>query len=215
MRSSAFRPLTTAITGLAAVALLVTAGCAAGSADGGTPSSEATVASSSTPSPTPEPEVDLAECLVGSWTLPEDQVIAFYSAAASGIPELSFEPFGTLGLNLGADGGYTYLPAFGFVLKLDLGFGTLEPRADVTGDVTGAWSTDGDVLVLSQATSSLVVSAVLDGQPLDVAAATDALIEASPMLTPPGAVTCDDDTLTVPMDAGTGGIIEVQWVRAG
>lgn len=215
MRPSTIRPLTAAVTGLAAVALLVVGGCAAGGTDGGMPAPEGTVASSPSSTPTAEPEVDLAECLVGSWTLPEDQVIAFYSAAAAGIPELSFEPFGTLGLDLGADGGYTYLPAFGFVLTLDLGFGTLEPRADVTGDVTGTWSTDGDALVLSQANSSLVVSAVLDGQPLDVAGATDALIEASPMLTPPGTVTCDDDTLTVPMDAGTGGIIEVEWVREG
>lgn len=215
MRPSMIRPLTAAVTGLATIALLVVGGCAAGDPDGGMPAPEGTVASSPSSTPTAEPEADLAECLVGSWTLPEDQVIAFYSAAAAGIPELSFAPFGTLGLDLGADGGYTYLPAFGFVLTLDLGFGRLEPRADVTGDVTGTWSTDGDVLVLSQANSSLVVSAVLDGQPLDVAGATDALIEASPMLTPPGAVTCDDDTLTVPMDAGTGGIIEVEWVRAG
>ena len=211
MRASSITAL-----GIAAAAMLALSGCAGGTAPAGGSAAnpnESTAATS--PAPADEPEFDLAECLVGSWTLPEDQVVAFYSAAASGIPELSFAPFGTLGLNLGADGAYTYLPAFGFVLKLDLGFGTLEPRAEVTGDVTGTWSTDGDVLVLSQANSSLVVSAVLDGQPLDVAGATDALIEASPMLTPPGAVTCDDDTLTVPMDAGTGGIIEVQWVRAG
>ena len=199
-----------------AAAMLALSGCAGGATPGaGSAASPSESPAATSPAPADEPEFDFDECLVGSWTLPEDQVIAFYSAAASGIPELSFEPFGTLGLNLGADGGYTYLPAFGFVLKLDLGFGTLEPRADVTGDVTGTWGTDGDVLVLSQANSSLVVSAVLDGQPLDVAGATDALIEASPMLTPPGAVTCDDDTLTVPMDAGTGGIIEVEWVRAG
>ena len=211
MRAS---PLTA--LGIAAAAMLALSGCAGGATPGaGSAASPSESPAATSPAPADEPEFDFDECLVGSWTLPEDQVIAFYSAAASGIPELSFEPFGTLGLNLGADGGYTYLPAFGFVLKLDLGFGTLEPRADVTGDVTGTWGTDGDVLVLSQANSSLVVSAVLDGQPLDVAGATDALIEASPMLTPPGAVTCNDDTLTVPMDAGTGGIIEVEWVRAG
>ena len=211
MRASSLTAL-----GIAAAAMLALSGCAGGATPGaGSAASPSESPAATSPAPADEPEFDLDECLVGSWTLPEDQVIAFYSAAASGIPELSFEPFGTLGLNLGADGGYTYLPAFGFVLKLDLGFGTLEPRADVTGDVTGTWGTDGDVLVLSQANSLLVVSAVLDGQPLDVAGATDALIEASPMLTPPGAVTCDDDTLTVPMDAGTGGIIEVEWVRAG
>ena len=207
-------PATSIAAVAAAVALL--GGCAGAGAPGAATSTASAPAEATPPAAaTATASPALADCLVGSWTLPEDQLVAFYEAAASGIPELSFVPFGTLGLDLAADGRYTYRPAFGFVLTLDLGFGTLEPRAEVTGDVTGTWSTDRDTLVLSQASSSLAVTAVLDGQALDVADATDALIEASPMLTPPGAVSCDDDGLTLPIDAGTGGIVDLAWTRVG
>lgn len=203
-------PVPAASIAAVATAVALLGGCAGAGAPGAaTSTASAPAAATATASPA------LADCLVGSWTLPEDQLVAFYEAAASGIPELSFVPFGTLGLDLAADGRYTYRPAFGFVLTLDLGFGTLEPRAEVTGDVTGTWSTDRETLVLSQASSSLAVTAVLDGQALDVADATDALIEASPMLTPPGAVSCDDDGLTLPIDAGTGGIVDLAWTRVG
>jgi hypothetical protein len=207
-----------ALSAAGATALLALSGCAGGSVPGTggatVPSETPAAATTASEAPT-TPVPSLAECLTGSWVLPEDQVVAFYSAASADLPELSFEPFGTLGLELRADGGYRYLPAFGFVLTLDLGFGQLTPRAEVSGDVTGTWSAEGDTLVLTDTNSSLSVAAELDGQPLDVAAATDALLEESPMLTPPGAVSCDDNTMTMPKDAGTGGIIEVQWARAG
>lgn len=167
-----------------------------------------------TDAPTSEPPAaGLSDCLVGSWVLPEEQLIMFYAAAASGIPELAIDPFGTIGLEFAPDGGYTYLPDFGFVLTLDVAGLQLQPRAVVAGQVTGTWSVEEETLLLGDVNSSLAIDAEYNGQPLDITATTDALIEASPMLTPPGAVTCTPDTLLIPVDADTGGIVEVLWSR--
>lgn len=106
-------------------------------------------------------EAGLVDCVPGQWVLDEIQVTAFYSAVAASIPELEIVPFGTIGLTLGADGGYSYAPDYGFVLSVNAGPVTIEPRAVVTGGVTGSWQVEGGTLVLTETDSSLTVDAQL------------------------------------------------------
>ncbi|HAJ16968.1 MAG TPA: hypothetical protein DEA69_04100 [Microbacterium sp.] len=157
-------------------------------------------------------EAGLVDCVPGQWVLDEIQVTAFYSAVAASIPELEIVPFGTIGLTLGADGGYSYAPDYGFVLSVNAGPVTIEPRAVVTGGVTGSWQVEGGTLVLTETDSSLTVDAQLDGQAFDVGDLTNSLIESSPMLSSAGTIACTSTTLTVPYQTGSGSV-DLQWDR--
>ena len=154
----------------------------------------------------------LGDCVPGRWVLGEGQVTAFYGAVAASIPELEIAPFGTIGLTLDTEGTYAYAPDYGFVLTVSAGPVSIEPRAVVTGAVTGSWSIESGRLVLTETDSALAVDAQLNGQAFDVADLTNGLIESSPMLSSPGAVVCTSTTLTVPYETGSGSV-DLQWDR--
>ncbi|MDZ8170779.1 hypothetical protein [Microbacterium xanthum] len=197
-----------------AVAALALTGCTAGTDDASreTPVAEPTA----TPDveQTPEAEVaSLADCAVGTWLIPEAEMVRFYGTLSEQVDQIEIAPYGTVELTLGADGASSYDSDFGFDLTVEAGPTSMEPRVSVTGSVSGTWATtDDDRITLDTDDSSLVVDATVDGQPMDLGDLTNQFLEHTPLDGSAGPVTCTDDTMVVPYETA-GDPIDLTWQR--
>ncbi|WP_312676566.1 hypothetical protein [Microbacterium sp.] len=188
---------------LAVAAALLTAGTLALSAcapedpsASPTPSATSTrtgsATASATPSATPSETPD-ATCLVGDWTMGQEELVGFYDdvnelMAGAGV---SFAPEGSANLTLGADGTFVWAPAATVTAAVSgttilITFG---------GQIDGTYTATADhVSTATQNTAGLQVSATIDGTPTDAGAVSEE-IAGAPVTD--ASYTCSGDTLTL------------------
>lgn len=204
-------PLT--LAAVAATAALVMTGCTGGADDdAATPVAEATT----TPGAVETPEavaVSLKECVVGTWLIPEAELVRFYGTLSGQIDEVEIAPYGTVELTLSDDGASSYASDYGFDLLIEAGATSMEPSVVVTGTISGAWSvSDDDRILLETDDSSLEVDVTLGGQPMDLGDLTNQFLEHTPLDSSAGAVTCSEETMVVPYET-TGDPVDLTWER--
>lgn len=200
-----------ALVSAAALALALSA-CAP---DGGAPapSGSTTTPSSGTPSasasasPSPSPSASAsadagadATCIVGQWTMGQDELTAFYEdvntlMAGAGV---TFAPEGTAALTLGADGTFVWAPDA--VVTAQVSGTTI--LIDFGGQITGTYTATGDHIATdTQSTDALTVSATIDGAPTDAGSISQD-IAGAPVTD--ASYTCTSDTLTLENALGGG-----------
>ncbi|WP_152667248.1 MULTISPECIES: lipocalin family protein [Cellulomonas] len=201
---------TPALAVTAAAALLLTA-CTGGADDptspGPTgPSGGSAGEASSAPEAVPAEPLPpaTAECLAGTWRLDlaamQDDLAQLFAAADDDAVEVTVS--GTSTYEFEADGSFaaTVDSTSGMTMRSDET--ELTSRSESSGDLTGAWSLDGDRLTISDVDSSgldVTTTAEMDGETLDVppGAPEDAIEALPPTLS---TATCSDDTLVLAAD---------------
>lgn len=155
------------------------------------PSPTASPTSSPTASPTASPGA--AACLVGEWSMGQDELTAFYddvntSMAGAGV---SFSPEGSAALTLGADDTFVWAPDAEVTAQVS---GTTV-LVTFGGQITGTFTaTDDRIETAPGSTDALTVSATIDGAPTD-AGAISRDIAGAPLAN--ATYTCTSDTLTL------------------
>jgi hypothetical protein len=161
---------TTALAGVALFSAALLLGCTAPAPaespeSGDSPAEEA---------PTTETGGD---CLVGNWTIGQDQLNAFYDQVAAESGEgLSFDVEGDTALNFTAT-TYEYLPRFSLVLDMA---GT-SGRGDVTGSVRGDYTAADGILTTENDTSDLNLQVDVGGVTMDGSELGNEIIASQPI----------------------------------
>lgn len=162
-----------------------------------TASGSATAAATPTPSPTPSPTPTTAACLVGTWTMGQEDLVGFYDdvnrlMSTSGG---TFIPAGSATLVLAADGTFTWSPEL--AVTGDVSGETLV--ISFSGKVTGTYDEErsgrGDrIWTPTQSGEALRVLATSGGKPTDGGALSQQ-IGAVPISD--ARVSCSRDTLVL------------------
>lgn len=159
-----------------------------------TPSASASAAATPSPSET----ADAAACVVGTWTMGQPELEAFYgdiNGALSG-SGVMFTPEGSAALVLGADGAFTWTPDARVTAEVS---GT-EILITLAGNIDGTYVVAGDRITTdTQSAEGLQVTATIDGAETDPGEITEQ-IAGAPITD--SAYTCAGDTLTLVADIG-------------
>jgi len=129
------------------------------------------------PSTEPVPDSDGA-CLVGEWVVTEDEMNKFYDAIESTVDvPLSIAVEGSAPLTLSADGTYRWEPEFILTVEVTGISGT----GAATGNITGDWSVDGEVLTSASEVNALEVSITVGGTTIEGSDIANGFLNSSPI----------------------------------
>lgn len=198
------------VVAVAAALTLTLSACTAetGTTEGGarpTPSDSASATPSPTPTatatssadPTPSPTPTTAACLVGTWTMGQEDLVGYYDdinrlMSRSGG---TFLPAGKATLELGADGTFTWTPDIAVTGQVSGQTIVVSFSGEVTGTYDQERSSRGDrIWTPNQSTEALRVLATADSKPTD-AGALSQQIGAVPI--GDARLSCSSDTLVL------------------
>lgn len=175
-----------------AIAALALAGCSSA------PESGAEEHVTSAPSAPPEEEAAATgpECLIGDWSITQDQMQSFYDAvsADNGVA-ITIE--GGTGLSFAA-ATYTYTPEF--VLKLDIA--GMTGTGTITGGISGDYTADESTITTSHEVSDVTLTVDVGGQVIDGAELLGSILASAPINSAP--YECGADGPIIQFDTGSG-----------
>lgn len=147
--------------------------------------------------PTPSPTPTTAACLVGTWTMSQEDLVGYYDdinrlMSRSGG---TFLPAGKATLELGADGSFTWTPDIAVTGQVSGQTIVVSFSGEVTGTYDQERSSRGDrIWTPNQTTEALRVLATADSKPTD-AGALSQQIGAVPI--GDARLSCTSDTLVL------------------
>jgi len=148
------------------------------------------------PSTEPAADVDGA-CLVGEWVVTEEEMNKFYEGIEDTVEApLTLSVEGSAPLTMNADGTYRWDPDF--ILTVEVA--GIEGTGTATGDITGDWSADGEVLTTASDVNALKVSITVGGVTIEGDDIANGLLDSSPI----NGVTYSCDGPTPVLDFKTG-----------
>jgi hypothetical protein len=135
-----------------------------------------------------EPRGSLPDCLVGDWTVTDSEMNAYYDALASGIPNLSIDTVGNVGMTFtGTD--YVYIGDFTLMLEVAGQSGS----GDATGSASGTYVVEDGIINSELVSSDLNIVITVGGTTVDGSSLGNAFLAANPLVDTP--VSCDGPTL--------------------
>ncbi|WP_336630914.1 MULTISPECIES: hypothetical protein [unclassified Microbacterium] len=198
------------VVAVAAALTLTLSACTAetGTTEGGarpTPSDSASATASPTPTatatssadPTPSPTPTTAACLVGTWTMGQEDLVGYYDDVNRLMSRSggTFLPAGKATLELGADGTFTWTPDIAVTGQVSGQTIVVSFSGEVTGTYDQERSSRGDrIWTPNQSTEALRVLATADSKPTD-AGALSQQIGAVPI--GDARLSCSSDTLVL------------------
>ncbi|GAA3032380.1 hypothetical protein [Microbacterium dextranolyticum] len=196
-------PLTAGVTAVALT--LVLSACSPENAEPAgaaspTPSETASTAPSPTPSavsPTPSPSPTTAACLVGTWTMGQEDLVGYYDDVNRLMSKSdgTFLPAGNATLTLNADGTFVWAPEIAVTGEVSGQTIVISFAGQVTGSYDQKRSSRGDrIWAPSQSTEALRVLATANSKPTDGGALSQQ-IGAVPIAD--ARVSCTSDTLVL------------------
>lgn len=142
--------------------------------------------------PVTDPPVEDGACLVGDWVITNAEMNSYYDALAASVStagaDLSFDVLGEVALSF-TDSDYLYVSDF----DIDVDIAGQGGTGVATGTVDGTWTTDDGIIQTELGSSNLNIVITVAGQTIDGSSMGNGLIQSDPINNAP--YSCDGPTL--------------------
>ncbi|MBX3099680.1 MAG: hypothetical protein KF761_08875 [Salinibacterium sp.] len=143
-------------------------------------------------------EFDPATCLIGEWTITEEQMQVFYDKVSEGVDGITFDVQGDTGLTF-RESDYSYLPDF----TLGMTVAGTPASGTIAGSINGDYTVDGGLITTSHDSTAVTMTVEVAGTTMDGAELFGQMLAASPVNSAP--YECQSGpTLVIQMDTGYG-----------
>lgn len=118
------------------------------------------------------------ECLVGAWVVTEEQMNAYYAGMMTTVDApITLVATGHAGLTFGADGTYSWAPAFDLAVDIVGSAGT----GSTTGTIHGSWTASDGTLTTASDVNAIELTITVNGTTFSGSDLANGLLNSSPI----------------------------------